>query len=276
VSRQIAFGAVLAGVMAALLIVAAPGRAGDRDRIRAFLDVTGFDVALDSIALTAPDAPGMLGMEPGDFGRDWTRISDEVFDSATMRAMAMDMLAPTLSDDMLGHAAGFYASDLGQRLVAAENAAHMEENGAAAEDEGAALLSAASPERVETLRRLTEAVDGSGFAVKAVQEVMVRFTMAASRAGMLESRVDEQGLRALLAAREDAMRADMKRAAMVNSARTYRDFGTGDLAAYAAALEHPVMQRVYELMNAVQFEITANRLEVLAACLAELPPEQEL
>jgi len=36
------------------------------------------------------------------------------------------------------------------------------------------------------------------------------------------------------------------------------------------------MARVYELMNAVQYEIMANRFEVLAARMAELQPAQEL
>ena len=36
------------------------------------------------------------------------------------------------------------------------------------------------------------------------------------------------------------------------------------------------MQRVYELMNAIQYEIMANRFEVLAARMAEMHPGQEL
>ena len=49
-----------------------------------------------------------------------------------------------------------------------------------------------------------------------------------------------------------------------------------DLRAYVAALEHPIMARVYELMNAVQYEILANRFEVLAARMRGLTPAQEL
>jgi hypothetical protein len=36
------------------------------------------------------------------------------------------------------------------------------------------------------------------------------------------------------------------------------------------------MARVYELMNAVQYEIMANRFEVLAARMRGLTPAQEL
>ena len=45
-------------------------RAADRDRIEAFLEVTGFDVALDSIASSASAAPQMLGLEAEQFGAD--------------------------------------------------------------------------------------------------------------------------------------------------------------------------------------------------------------
>lgn len=275
--RHAVFRAALGTLVAAVFLLAAPaGRAAERAEIIAFLDITGFDVALDGIALTAADAPGMLGMAPEDFGQAWTRIADEVFDPAAMRAMAMDMLSQTLDDEMLLHAAGFYASDLGQRLVAAENAAQTADDDTARRERGRALLERASKDRVAVLRRLVGAVDPSGQAVRAVQEVMVRFTMAASRAGVLDYRIDEGSLRAMLAAREKSMRAEMARAALVDAALTYHAFSEDEIAAYAQALEDPTMRRVYELMNAVQFEITANRLEALAARMAELPPEQEL
>ena len=48
--------------------------AADRDRLQAFLQVTGFDVSLESIALSAEHAPDMLGMESNDLvtvGAQW-------------------------------------------------------------------------------------------------------------------------------------------------------------------------------------------------------------
>ena len=36
------------------------------------------------------------------------------------------------------------------------------------------------------------------------------------------------------------------------------------------------MQKVYQLLNAVQYEITANRFEVLAQKMAGLQPQQDL
>ena len=45
---------------------------------------------------------------------------------------------------------------------------------------------------------------------------------------------------------------------------------------YAKALEEPQMQEVYALMNAVQFEIMANRFEEVAQRLGTMQPSQDL
>ena len=109
---------------ATLMVVNALGAAAaDRDRLQAFLSVTGFDVALESIKLSAGDAPRMLGLEAADFGESWSRLTDEVFDVDVMKGMALDILGRTLSDEALSHGAEFYATDLGQRLVEAERVA---------------------------------------------------------------------------------------------------------------------------------------------------------
>lgn len=254
-------------------------RAADRDRLEAFLEVTGFGVALDSIALAASDAPAMLGMQTGDFGSDWSRVSQEVFDTAKMQDLALDILSETLNDNHLTHAAEFYASPLGQRLVQAENASHMIEDDEAKQQEGRALVANGverGDERIETLQDLNEAVDSDGNSVRAVQEIQVRFLMAASNAGILERDLDEGALRAAIKAGEDEMRQAMKASALAGAAYTYQDFSNEELKAYLDALEHPDMQTVYQLMNAVQYEIMANRFEVLAARMAEMHPGQEL
>ena len=49
-----------------------------------------------------------------------------------------------------------------------------------------------------------------------------------------------------------------------------------DLLAYAEALEHPTMRQVYDLLGAVQFQIMADRFEVLGTRMAELHPAEEL
>ena len=250
--------------------------AADRDRLRAFLEITGFDMALDSIALSAADAPAMVGLAPGDFGLAWPRIRDEVFDPAAMRAQALDILAQTLDEEMLGHAASFYASGLGQRLVAVENASHMRPGGADEQAEGEALLAAMDARRRGALAAMNDAIDVSGQSVIAVQELQFRFLMAASAAGLTEDEIDAATLRQGLAQGAEEMRAQMRAAALASAALTYRDIPTAELRAYAEALAHPVMARVYELMNAVQYEIMADRFERLARRLAEVPRAQDL
>ena len=265
------------GFAAAVVAIAAlPARAADRDRLQAYLEVTGFGVALDSIALAAADAPVMLGLEASDFGHEWERVAGEVFDTGRMREMALDVLSETLDDEMLGHAAEFYASDLGQRLVAVENASHMREDDDAKRAEGLNLLTEMPEARREVLRDMNAAVDSAGTGVRAVQEIQVRFLLAASYAGVLEYDLDEQALRALMAEGEAELRDQIEASALANAAVTYASLPTDDLRAYVEALEHPVMARVYELMNAVQYEIMANRFEVLAARMVELQPAQEL
>ncbi|MEO1138081.1 MAG: DUF2059 domain-containing protein [Pseudomonadota bacterium] len=266
-------------VLAIMSIAPLVAKAADRDRLEAFLTVTGFDVALDSIALAAGEAPAMLGMDAGDFGSDWKRVSDEVFDSGRMHDMALDILEAALSDDLLTHAASFYASPLGQRLVEAENASHMVEDDDAKQREGMALVAdgvAESDPRIEILKDLNTAVDAAGNSVRAVQEIQVRFLMAASNSGILAQELDESALRAALKENEAELRANLQVSGLAGAAYTYQDFSKEDLQVYLDALQHPDMQQVYELMNAVQYEIMANRFEVLATRMAGMHPGQEL
>lgn len=260
------------------LLMWQPLHAADRANVEAFLKVTGFDVALDSIAFSAEHAPALLGQEAEDFGRDWTRVSREVFDGHKMQSMAVEILTETITSQHLGHAASFYASDLGQRLVAVENEAHANDDTDGKRAQGLDLLEEMGSDspRQEAIMRLMDAVDTSGQSVRAVQEVMVRFLMAASHAGALGYEIDEETLRMLIKEDEEAMVADMKAGGIASAAYTYRDISNEDLERYADALEHPTMQEVYELMNAVQFEIMANRFETLAVRLSDLHPAEEL
>ena len=61
------------------------------------------------------------------------------------------------------------------------------------------------------------------------------------------------------------MRRNMKVNALASSAYTYQAFSDDEISAYADALENPKMQKVYALMNAVQFEIMADRYEQMAS-----------
>ncbi|MCB1365565.1 MAG: DUF2059 domain-containing protein [Rhodobacteraceae bacterium] len=273
----------LPGAIAVLLLgvvlAAGAARAADRARIEAFLDVTGFDVALDSIALSAADAPAILGLDAGEFGPEWSRLSREVFDTGAMRDMALSILEQTLDDAVLNHAVEFYASDLGQRLVKAENAAHMMEDDAAKQREGmeivAGLVEQGAP-RLDLLKRMNRAIDAADTSVRALQEIQFRFLMAASAAGVIELRADPDELRAMMQRNEGRLRRAMQQSALAGSAYTYQGFSDADLRAYAEALEQPDMQKVYELLNAVQYEIMANRFEALAARMSGLRPGQDI
>ncbi|MFL4471158.1 DUF2059 domain-containing protein [Tateyamaria armeniaca] len=264
-----------------MLVLALPGvaLAADRAKLQDFLEVTGFDVALESIRLSASSAPDMLGLEAEDFGSEWTRLTNEVFATDVMHDLALDLLEKTLSDDLLTHAADFYDTDLGQRLVVAENASHMKEESDLKEESGAAIvagLAQLDSPRLTYLERMNAASDSAGTAVRAIQEVQVRFLMAAVGAGVIQLQLEEPELRALLSADEDAMKAEIEAGALIGSAYTYQAFSDAEVLEYAKALEHPKMRKVYDLMNAVQYEIMANRFEALAVAMQRLQPSQEL
>ena len=272
-------GFILLSIAFTFLLAAQAVRAADRDRITAFLEVTGFDVALDSIALSAGDAPAMLGMSEDDFGTLWQRTADDVFDVAQMQTMALDILEQTLSDELLSHAAEFYASDLGQRLVEVENAAHMLEDTTEKKDVGQALVTdwtQSGNARLGLFERMTQASGSIETSLAMHQELQVRFLLAASAAGVLPFRLDEGALRALMKENEEEVAGLILESSLAGSAFTYRDFSDDELESYVTALEHPQMQQVYELLAAVQFEITVDRFEQLAFRLADLVAGEDL
>ena len=275
--------AIVEGICVALFwlssLLAAPSYAAERSQVSAFLEVTGFDVAIASIAQSAGDAPGMLGAEASDFGLAWERLASDVFDPEKMQDMAVDILEQTLSRDALLHAAEFYASDLGQRLVEAENISHQREEGESRLEIGedmVAEMQATGDPRISLFHRMNTAIGGTDSALRAVQEIQFRFLMAASAAGLVDMQFDADGLRAMMKAQEDEMRRAMNASNLAHSAYTYRDFSVDELRDYVAALEDPVMQEVYALLNAVQYEIQANRFEELAHRMRGLQPVQEL
>ena len=271
-----AFGVFMAAMLSVGLASAA--WSAERADVEAFLKVTGFDVAIDSIALSAESAPDMLGMDAGDFGAEWRFVTGQVFDPGFMKERATKILVETLDTEYLDHAAAFYASDLGLRLVEAENISHFEDD-TVKYDTGREMVSDMvkdGSDRIEMLRRMNHAIDPNEIGPVAVQEIQVRFILAAAFAGVIELRVDEDGLRAALAENETEMRLEMEASSLANAAYTYRDFSDAEVLAYTEALEHPDMQVVYELMNAVHFEVMMNRFEALAAKLGDMSPQQEL
>lgn len=263
----------------ALVLAATVAQAADRARLETFLEVTGFDVALDSIRLSASSAPAMLGLEADDFGTQWTVMADDVFDTAKMHDMALDILGETLDDDLLDHAIDFYDTDLGRRLVEAENGSHMDDDSETKSEAGQAIVAGleriGSP-RLEALKRMNAASDSAGTAVRAIQEVQVRFLVAAAAAGVIDLKMEEPDLREALRTDEDALRQSISENALSGAAYTYQAFSDAEVLDYAKALEDPDMRKVYDLMNAVQYEIMANRYEALAARMRSLQPSQEL
>ncbi len=252
--------------------------AADKARLKAFLKVTGFDVALSSMRIGAQDAPQMIGMEASDFGILWADVADEVFAPKAIRKDAMQLLDAAMSDEMLDHAADFYASDLGQRLVEVENAAHASDDDGAMAERGEALVAEMVEEgsaRLELLKRMNHAIDPENIGIKASQEVQIRFLLAASDAGVI-NRIDEATLRSLMEDQAGAVAIEVEKSALANSAAVYEGFTDAEIEAYAEALEEPLMQDVYELMNGVQYAIMADRYEQLAVKMGELGPGQEL
>ncbi|KUJ86005.1 hypothetical protein AVO45_03275 [Ruegeria marisrubri] len=273
------FTSLVLVILVALLWGTVPVRAAERERIEAFLATTGFDVALDSIAFASSSAPDMLGIDPGEFGAEWKRLTEEVFDTGEMRELAVTILEQTLSDDALTHAVEFYASALGQRLVEAENASHMIEDDEAKQLEGQAIIAELVKKgsgRVESLKRMNRAIDSDGTALRALQEIQIRFLLAASAAGVIDLQLDADELRALMKQNEAALRGALQLSALAGAAYTYKGFSDAEIEAYADALEQPLMQEVYELLNAVQYEIMADRFEALAVRMAGLQPVQDI
>ncbi|NVO55215.1 DUF2059 domain-containing protein [Rhodobacteraceae bacterium B1Z28] len=263
----------------ALVLIPLQVAAASRDRIEAFLTTTGFDVALESIAFASGSAPQMLGIDPDGFGSDWTRLTEEVFDTEGMHQTAVSILEQTLSDEALTHAVEFYASDLGQRLVEAENAGHMNEDDEAKQREGQEIVAALiqdGSQRVESFKRMNRAIDSSGTALRALQEIQLRFLLAASASGVIDLQLGADELRQMMKRNEAGMRQSLQLSALAGAAYTYQGFSDSDVDAYVAALEQPLMQEVYELLNAIQYEIMAKRFEVLAARMAELHPAQDI
>ncbi len=275
--RQFAISLILP--IFSLGVMASPSQAASQDQIEAFLTTTGFDVALESIAQASASAPQMLGIDPDGFGSDWARLTEEVFDTALMHETAVSILEQTLSEEALVHAVSFYASELGQRLVVAENAAHMDDDDDAKQLAGQEIVSKLIKEgssRVESLKRMNRAVDASGTSLRALQEIQVRFLLAASASGIIDMQLSGDELRAMIQRNEGELRRSLQLSALAGAAYTYQDFSDEDVDAYVDALEQPLMQEVYELLNAIQYEIMAMRFEVLAARMAELRPAQDI
>lgn len=252
--------------------------AADREDVRGFLETTGFDVAIESIAVGAGGAPAMLGLEGNDFGKAWTDLTEETFVPGDMVERALDLLEERLDQDLLEHAADFYGSDLGQRLVQAENLSHMDDDELkqiAGRQLVAGMVEEGSP-KLDYFQRMHVAIDPEGLGLKAIQAIQVRFLLAASRAGVIQMDLDEGMLWAQIEENESATRLAILEGAIAGAAYTYQGFSADELEAYTVALEDSRMQTVYQIMNAVHYQILSERMDVLAVNLEKLMPVEEL
>ena len=272
------FGALTLALVLVSMLSGAAARAAEREVYRAFLETTGFDVAITSLQQDAMSGPGMSGQEANDFGSQYVALAEKVFDPDLMLNRAIDMMAAVMPDALVQHGADFYASDLGQRLVAVENASHM----ASADErraEGEALvreLAQSNPDRLEDYQAMMDSIGGVDASVRAIVEVQIRYLLAAMAAGTVDFEFSEAELRAIMAEQEPAMKTEIARNSIIGAAYTYRDMSDADIAAYRDALENPTMQQVYEALNAIQYQVMAERYEVLAGKVAGLAPQTEL
>ncbi|SNY52518.1 hypothetical protein SAMN06297129_2331 [Pseudooceanicola antarcticus] len=273
-------GMVLLTALALLLSGVLPGQSATREEARDFLKVTGFDAALESIVQSADNGPAMLGIEDRGFRTLWDVMAARVFRNDPIQDLALDMLSATLTEKEMATAQEFYGSDLGQRLVEVENASHLStdaERGEKAEAALAEVMAARDIARLSALERLISALDETSDGALAMAEVQSRFMIAARNAGVIELSVGDDELRALITGQFREMAADDGiEAGMASAALTYEDFSTEEIDAYAEALEDPDMQRVYELMNAVQYEVMADRFEAAAALMVGANSSEEL
>lgn len=260
------------------LLSTLPAVSADREKLEVFMEVTGFDVALEGLRVSAHDAPAMLGMDANDFGLSWTKLADEIFEPEGLKNDALDILEDALQPSVLEHAAAFYASPLGQRLVTAENESHLTDD-ALKRDKGkelaAELMQRGSPQPQYFLD-MSDHIGSIDTGIRQFREVQVRFLMSAMAAGIIEAEMSEEDLRQVLSQQDEEIRAAVLENMIAANAYTYRDFSDESIREYSEALATPEMMALYELMNAVQYTLMADRYEILASRMAELHPGQEL
>ena len=97
----------MCGLVFALFMTSFSLQAADRTKAIAFMEVTGFDVSLRSMRVSAADAPAMLGLDAEDFGLSWSRLADEIFEPTQIEQDALAILERALRDDVLMHVSAF-------------------------------------------------------------------------------------------------------------------------------------------------------------------------
>jgi hypothetical protein len=267
-----------AAVAVAAICFSAALVAADRETSREFLEVTGFDVAITSMQEGAMNGPGIAGADPDAFGTEWERLAREVFEPDAMIEDTLDMMEAIMPQELVEHGMEFYGSDLGQRLVEAENASQSvnSERQMAEGEMIVTRLADENPARIEEFRRMTTAIGGVEQSARAIIEIQLRYMLAAQAAGASDVRFSEAELRELLNENADQLKESISISSVFGSAYVYQDFSDEEVVAYREALEDPEMQQVYEILNGIQYEIMGDRYEKLAARLADLSPQTDI
>jgi len=265
--------------IAALVLTALPAVAEvSQAKLQAFVEVTGYNVIIDSLQQGAMAGPGMTGNAAADFGKQYTALAEEVFDPKAMNQRALEMLGVALTDDLVNYGAAFYASDLGQRLVAVENESHMADDQERMAEGGRLVdeMSNTDMKRLQLMQDLATAVGSTDVSIRALVEMQVRFTMAAAAAGSLALGMSEDELRARSTDAMDGLRDQIATMGVIGNAYTYRALSNEDVAEYVRELKTPEMQQIYDVLNAVQYEIMIEKYEELGSRMGELKPETDL
>ncbi|WP_298491759.1 hypothetical protein [uncultured Maritimibacter sp.] len=252
--------------------------AADRDSSREFLEVTGFDVAITALQQGAMNGPGIAGSDPDAFGSEWVRLAREVFEPEAMIDETLDMMEAIMPQDLVDHGIAFYGRPLGQKLVAAENAAQTADPDVQyAEGELIVTrLADENPARLNEYRLMADAIGGVDSSVRAVIELQVRYLTSAMAAGASDIQYSADELRAILEQQEPQLRDAIQSSGVLASAYVYREFTDEEVVAYREALEEPEMMQVYEILNGIQYEIMGDRYGKLAARLSDLAPQQDI
>lgn len=265
-------------VALALLPLASHAQGVPSDKIRAFMKVTGYDVVIQSLQQSAMAGPGLVGSAPEDFGKQYSALAEEVFALPLLEERAVEILSAVMPEDLIDYGAAFYASELGQRLVEVENASHLSDDDQRME-EGQKLVETMAreqPVRLDLVKRMASAVGSEEVSLTALVEMQVRFILAAAAAGAIPMDIDEQELRATTRMMVDDLRMQIQAMNVIGNAWTYRDLTNDDIQSYVEVLEGEKMQAIYEILNAVQFQIMIERYEILGQRMGELRPESEL
>ena len=196
-----------AAVAVAAICFGAALVAADRETSREFLEVTGFDVAITSMQEGAMNGLGIAGADPDAFGSEWVRLSEQVFDPDAMIEDTLDMMEAIMPQELVDHGMDFYGSELGQRLVEAENAGHgvSNERQMAEGEMIVTRLADENPDRIEEYRKMSAAIGGVEQSTRAIIEIQVRYMMAAMAAGASDIQYSEAELREILSQQSDQL-----------------------------------------------------------------------